>query len=105
MVLKGHTNIGFGATAVRDSMIERDPLSNPYKEPTFRKSPSPNKYHPNTQTLKHKKIILSKVGSVLPPPEEQLHHMFSSNVSRDIVESIPKDLRYNPGPGSYDTEI
>lgn len=41
----------------------------------------------------------------MPPSEEQQQFMFSSNVERDIVRSIPKDLRQSPGPGTYDTEI
>jgi len=105
MVLRATQSTGFGGLAARDSMINRNALANPFRDPTHRKSPSPQKYQNNTDNTIKKNMILSKVGSSMPQNDDQQHHMFSSGVTRDILNNIPNDTKASPGPGSYDVEI
>ena len=34
-----------------------------------------------------------------------MQNSFYSPVMRDFMEQVPKELKANPGPGSYDTQI
>lgn len=44
LILKGTNSAGFGGLAPRDTLLLRDVAVNPFKDPTHRKSPSPQKY-------------------------------------------------------------
>lgn len=57
----------------------------------------------NESTYKKKALILSKVGSSIGVPDEHMTGNFLSAVSRDVLEGLPKDIKLNPGPGTYDT--
>ena len=99
----GRQKQNFGANAPRDSLLNRNVAQNPFGDPTSRKSPSPQKYQQNMPKIKAKNNILSKVGSSIGVQDELMNSTFQSRVDRNVMDTLPKDVANNPGPGAYDT--
>jgi hypothetical protein len=85
--------------------------NSPYKNPTNLENPSPAAYDNINQNIskdieKAKMLtIQSSAGLDIPEtdgsPNMKLNSTFNSNVKRDFLDSVSKDIKLNPGPGSY----
>lgn len=52
-----------------------------------------------------KAMTLQAVGSGPGVPDVLMNNSFYSPSKRDFMEQVSKELKANPGPGTYDTQI
>lgn len=104
-VFQGRNFAQFGSNAERNSLIKRNVAISPFGDPTSVQGPSPNKYFVNANEESKKQNILQQVGSSLGMPDPNQTNAFQSPTQRDFLDQVSKELKANPGPGSYDTQI
>lgn len=95
----------FGSTSERVCLIGRDAAVQPFTDPTNTKVPAPDTYQKNETTHKKKQAVLQSVGSSIGAGEQNMTSSFISPIKRDMLDHVSKELKHNPGPGSYDTQI
>lgn len=120
-IIKGPVDPKFGTLAMRTSMLNRDVSKSPFKNPTNLENPSPSQYVTNQHELGKEFAEQAKFGGSpqqmllaqrqsssgsLPMDLDQyapskIQPNFKSSVGRDFLESVSKEIRQNPGPGSY----
>lgn len=109
-ILKGPKKGGFGSTIPRTTLIFRDVSKSPYKNPSNLESPAPSQYAPvshqmsvNPKKNLHSQSLILTENSVelFDHNESKMDSNFTSSVQRDFLDSVSRDVRTNPGPGSY----
>lgn len=120
-IIKGPVDTQFGSTVDRNSLLQRDISKSPFKNPTNIENPSPNQYKSNLHEMGREAMNPSKQSmtlinaqsnealldsSRLTAPQDHNSSMkpqpnFVSAVQREFLESVSKEIRQNPGPGSY----
>ena len=125
-IIKGPIDTQFGAISDRTSLLNRDVSKSPFKNPTNLENPSPSQYVPRHHEMS--KDVSPRSGSINAIKDVQGSMMninghqssslmhepsydemyknraqptFQSVIQRDFLESVSKEIRQNPGPGSY----
>ena len=112
-ILRGPNKVSFGSNLPRNTLIFRDVSKSPFKNPTNLENPAPVAYAPKSHEMSlmgnktHKgrnsqSIILTENSiELMEQSEIKMDSNFTSSVQRDFLASVSKEIRQNPGPGSY----
>ena len=111
-IIRGPAKVSFGSNLPRNTLIFRDVSRSPFKNPTSLENPAPSTYAPknhetsliskdrkgrNSQSI----ILTENSVELIEQSEIKLDPNFTSSVPRDFLASVSKEIRQNPGPGSY----